>query len=580
MLFKNLDKWAEKNNKLPNAMSSDPKLGRVLSKSPSISQLSQSPPMMYRAQIAGRCNLQFAGDNHNLQKWRQEWVMPQRDENPSCQYIYEPLDDDHPNNLIHSIKILFPYRVLSNSGQDSILRPVLTAHGIPFIPGSSVKGIFKRLIYKPENSVDRETILKYCGTEEEPGILRFHGAYPIGNWSKQMVDIVHPQQIRQVEENKITSAFTLISFYQPEFIFEFSSINSDLDWKNVERILRKALTYGLGGKTSTGYGFVGNPIYADAKNSDRYSQALHISFESQGVSSTLLNRHEEFRPNMFKAALRGHLMRLLAGACSNKDTIEENINSLLGSTDREGIIKLFWESKGEDFFPFNNQTTYTTNGTLHISIDPKANLEDLSYVGKVAQFAYVMGGFGKSWRRVWHKKFKPRYTNFAIGCHWQSKSNWMNFEGNFNVDSKDTLKLFLDDLHQICIHRLGLRSPQSMGSWREIWHPDNVHVFALVTNTSKAIDLFHNEIFKYTSAIGGRSIRRKNGQEEKDTRPTSISSVWHRMLPIGDDKYLEIVTVFRQGNWKHLNEGNMRDRFIRELLDREFKLAWGNETRT
>ena len=93
-------------------------------------------PMMYRAQIGGRCSLQFAGKNDDLEAWRNEWIYPQKNQQPLYQYR-EPLLGK--NGKFYRIKIDFPFRVFSNCGQDSILRPVLGKNAIPFIPGSSIK---------------------------------------------------------------------------------------------------------------------------------------------------------------------------------------------------------------------------------------------------------------------------------------------------------------------------------------------------------------------------------------------------------------------------------------------------------
>ena len=48
-----------------------------------------------------------------------------------------------------------------------------------------------------------------------------------------------------------------------------------------------------------------------------------------------------------------------------------------------------------------------------------------------------------------------------------------------------------------------------------------------------------------------------------------MSSVWHRMLPIDNDNYLEIVTVFthKQKNWEHYNEDNVQSQFLTQLED-------------
>ena len=72
--------------------------------------------MMYRAQIQGRCNLQFAGKNTDLEKWQREWLSLNN------RYQIEAMEG---NKSLHTIEIQFPYRVFSNCGQDSILRPTI-----------------------------------------------------------------------------------------------------------------------------------------------------------------------------------------------------------------------------------------------------------------------------------------------------------------------------------------------------------------------------------------------------------------------------------------------------------------------
>ncbi len=51
---------------------------------------------------------------------------------------------------------------------------------------------------------------------------------------------------------------------------------------------------------------------------------------------------------------------------------------------------------------------------------------------------------------------------------------------------------------------------------------------------SEAIELFHDPVFKYTPAIGGREYQPPINGEERNSPPTAVSSVWHRMLPIDD----------------------------------------------
>jgi CRISPR-associated protein Cmr6 len=500
-------------------------------------------PRMYRAQVGGRCSLQFAGDNEDLDRWKEEWIYPKKeDSTPRYQYT-------EPSHLgldgqIYCIKIEFPFRLLSNCGQDSIIRPVLGKNGIPLIPGSSIKGIFRRGC----DSEQQEA--KYCGDANllSPGILRFHRAYPTGDWAGtrqvsvrrqgqvisetryRIIDVIHPQQKRQVEGTGSPKALASISFYQPSCIFELSSSDRNIDWEEVEDILVRALQSGIGGKTSTGYGLGG---HLPNRPPHIPTTALNIPLTGSGVSPLLRSDEPEFRPNVFKATLRGHTRRLLGGVSSDLRQIERLENQLFGSSESPGIVDIFWESEQESYNTRGMTPTYQTVGKLHVNLPS----EYLDFLDQVLKFAFVMGGFGKSWRRVAHQKFYPDYQKLRerglhIGCHWEcSDSSWLK------IKDLTTLVQFLNDTHTSARKVLNSHNNRDRATWKEAWHPDNVRVYALETISSQAVLLFHDDIFKYTPAIGGRGFKFDG---KPDTRPTSVSSVWHRMFPIANGKYLEM----------------------------------------
>ena len=552
-------------------------------------------PKMYRAQIEERCSLQYAAEDKDRKQWLDEWVNPKQD---GKSYVHSRpiLKKDKSSILypgsklrlkedtsIYCLEIKFDGRIASNCGQDSILRPVLGVNGIPYIPGSSIKGLFRR-------ACNHQQKIKYCGDSDSPGILRFHGAYPIDDWAGKKIlsgnqgespkthylieDILHPQQKRQVESQDSSSACVLISFYKPTMIFEFSSNTKDtentkIDWQEVETILTTAISQGLGGKTSSGYGFSSSyiPKYAITDNPS-YDRAIHIELEGTGVSSKLLSGEPEFRPNMFKAVLRGHVNRLLSGICDNKSKIQEVTDDLFGSTNSPGNLQIYWQQIGkvsfDTFEKRKNNPTYKSRGILHISAPKSSQIEFLKLV---LQFAYIMGGFGKTWRRVSHDIFYASYLKqdkkFDIGCHWISPISDSN---SINVATKEDLTLFLDRLHQSCHQYLSISSAEFIKKWREAWHPKNVAVYSQVVSDSKAVILFHQEPFKYTPAIGGR---------KKTGAPEFVSSVWHRMLPIENKQYLEIVTIF---NGDYLEWQNQQEAFIKSLRDKGLELTWGNNT--
>ncbi|MGA7934362.1 MAG: hypothetical protein WCA35_12510, partial [Kovacikia sp.] len=377
-------------------------------------------PMMYRAQVVGRCSLHNASkNNRDLDVWTEQWTDPVNGE-ARYQRLHPSLGKQ---GTFYRIEVEFPFRLFSNCGQDSIARPAISKDGIPLLPGSSVKGLFLRAC-TPEQAT------KYCGQrirhqgkmQHLPSAIgfRFHGAYPVGNWANRIVDLVHPQGNRQIgtqgdPREESTSASALISLYQPHLVFEFSCSDPKINWREVELLLLKAIQFGVGGKTSSGYGmggyFPGKPPIAPAT-------PLSFLLKGVGVSSLLRDGTPEFRINIFKASLRGHMRRLLGGVAS-RNVVDKVVNRWFGNTQAPSSIKLIWQDRREPTFADTNQSdrnpSYSVEGLLYMDIrrrktssDEAENKrvqeqerKDIALLEKMVQFAYVMGGFGKSWRRIW-----------------------------------------------------------------------------------------------------------------------------------------------------------------------------------
>jgi len=552
-------------------------------------------PMMYRAQVQGRCSLQYGKNNKDLDRWTQEWVDPksETDRTPFYQYAEPKLGQD---GSVYRIKIEFPFRVFTNCGQDSILRPTIGKNGIPFIPGSSIKGLFQRLSRHPQVSQDdKQKVQKYCGSPEQQGILRFHGAYPIGDWAGtktvelrdnqqetryRFIDVVHPQQKRQVQGNDSPKAIALASFYQPTFVFELSSTKplEDNEWEKIKGLLKRALRAGIGGKTSTGYGLYSIP-------QDKYP--LWVDLKGIGVSPLLRSNEPEFRPNVFKATLKGHVNRLLAGVSNDENVIKTKSNTLFGDTGSPGKLQIYWEAnKGfpkHDTQGIEQTPVYETKGKFYLDAPDR----DINFLKKVLEFTLIMGGLGKSWRRVWHKDFFPTYKTRAIGCHWEWLDSDLNDrpledapairDGRMAIQNSNDLNSFLEGLRHESMNYLRVNvnaNAVQCLSWKEAWHPDRVLVYSQVVSESQIVELFHDSLFKTTPAIGGR----KPGDE----RPTFVSSVWHRMLPLPNNQYLEIVTIFHGDRtaWKRQGQDQLNP-FIKAIKS-ALKITpptWGNESK-
>jgi CRISPR-associated protein Cmr6 len=563
----------------------------------------QKVPMMYRAQIEGRCQLhriKSGKKDSDAQMWAEEWVNSPngKDNNHQPRYQHtEPTLGVSNQGEFYQFMLKFPHRVATNDNRDSIFRPVIGTKGIPWIPGSSIKGLFLRLTNSELlTATQKEQIQKFCGSTEASGTLRFHGAYPIGDWAGaeeitfkdqngkevkettyRMMDVVHPQQKHQVESKAQTNANALVSFYQPTFVFKLSSKATLTlpEWQAIESLLKQALQSGLGGKTSSGYGY---PSGLSPKG------AIQLKLEGKGVSPTLRSGVPEFRPNMFKASLRSHASRLLGGVCSDEKVVKQTIERLFGHTKSPGMACIRWYEESRDLGNHGSEKTVTFNikGILALDIDHKvaeklkknsANdiADTLAFLKIVLQFAYVMGGFGKSWRRASHSAFMQDYKTREIGCHWLS--NNLEWNQELEIHNVHSLTTFLNRVHESAKSYIS-STPGFISTWRESWHPDRLVVYAKVVQKSEAIRLFHNPTFKSTIAIGGRK-ETTNQETGKTQIELLVSLVWHRMLPIKNNQYLEIITIFHgpPGLWKHKSNIDQYQPFVSELKD--FTRVWG-----
>ena len=372
---------------------------------------------------------------------------------------------------IQSWQYQISWRLVTNSGQEpDFIRPILGARGVPFYPGSSMKGTFAKACGDDDAGKNKRST--YCGQEisedgivkTKPGCLRFHGGYPVNTtWANErtLVDVIHPQQNRQVEETEVTtSAKKQISLFQTVISFGFSSTDPNTDWDEVRGIWEKALMNGLGGRTSAGYGHVAYRTEGKKKIllTETREDLLSVHLSGQGITSQLLNKEPEFRPNMFKAALRGHTFRLFAGITSGETAklatfhlwggIRETARSredaaTVGQLGVQFIaeadqLKIDHEHKYK-YRHKKSQTWQTTkmymyrlqSGKLNIlhqnTQNPISGTELMPLAKSLIQFTLLLSGFGKSWRRVDHQKFSlpphlPDYfTNGdkpTIGCNY------------------------------------------------------------------------------------------------------------------------------------------------------------------
>ncbi|MBD2603386.1 hypothetical protein H6G81_02285 [Scytonema hofmannii FACHB-248] len=513
-------------------------------------------PLMFQAQISGRGQTQYIGDTTNIKRWVKEWKEGAENQSPTF------ISQEH-SKIFQTKKYKITWRIVSNSGQDEdIIRPVIAAGGFPYYPGASMKGAFLRAC-TPEQKK------RYCGgntsdNQTQPGILRFHGGYPQDDtWKEtELVDVIHPQQDWQVKENnhKNHSAFLQISLYQPTLIFGISSTiklkEDETEWNTIWGIWEKALEKGIGCRVSAGYG---QPV----KHPE--TKLVTVGLSGQGLASKLIDDVGEFRPNMFKAALRGHTLRLFSGV-TNEQTAEELTRELWGGfADKNAVVGLLGIAFNPleldiDSYRYNNSympTYELTEGVLNILClrqvpdDERDKLKKLAI--QLVKFSMLLGGFGKSWRRVDHRLVFEDYLEGnrkpMIGCHWEFVDKSKNFYISIrNLNSITNFLNFLDKSIKEWVESRGRNLNYQHSNWREVWHPQKVEVWARIAEDitdSEAVKWFHGN-YEETNSIKSSVLTGKMSQ---------IGRIWHRMYPRyikpqdGDIKrkgqeFIEILTIF------------------------------------
>lgn len=495
--------------------------------------IAQKVPMMFRAQTAGRCQLQriTKGDESDVERWTDEWIdRAHRVPQSSCQEI-------------HTKDYTLSWRFVTNSGQDDgIIRPVIGAYGLPYYPGSSMKGAFRRVCSAEQG--DRYCGKKLSGGDFEPGMLRFHGGYPTDDsWQEGLVDIVHPQQDWQVKSNdKSSGAFAMISLYKPTLRFGISSTKPEkTNWEEVWQLWGQAIDRGLGCRVCAGYG----------QPKELQGQKLYrCTLKGQGAAPKLLDGEGEFRPNTFRAAIRGHALRIFGGLCA-PDKAEKLVQTLFGGVRGDttvGLLAMNFRDTRLEIKDYGDGSyavpAYGVEGQLNWLLTQNLSPEKQEALTKLLKnlmrFAMLLGGFGKSWRRVDHRIFYPEYyegrrSKALIGCHWQwTDTSLIN---DNRIRKLDSVGAFIDHVRDAAKTWMQLKgvSPnqQYATQWREAWHPDKVQVWGRLAEdkeNSEAVAWFHGP---YRQAI--REARIPEGSIYKTSVTGQVSKVgrlWHRMYPV------------------------------------------------
>lgn len=181
------------------------------------------------------------------------------------------------------------WRMVIGLGGETVLETDITLHhlyGIPFIPGSALKGLARAYaagedkdyyipINRPKDErkpsmkeeTDHPDILRIFGTQKEAGTVLFFDAMPLDGKATFVLDIMNPHYPEYYGGNKPPTndqspvPVTFLTVTNTTFTFALAprDANKEQHVKDAELVtgwLQRALQkYGVGGKTSAGYGY-------------------------------------------------------------------------------------------------------------------------------------------------------------------------------------------------------------------------------------------------------------------------------------------------------------------------------------
>jgi len=553
-------------------------------------------PLMFQAQVSGRSQIQKLEDlkkksqelglnKDTLHQQAYDWAKQWQE---ACDKRNVPTFEAH----VQTRQYKFTWRMVTNSGQDAgVIRPVIGERGWAYFPGSSMKGAFLRAC---KQICPLDEVLRFCGGngkdgELHPGVLRFHGGYPKdAEWlDDSLVDVVHPQEDWQLDGQKNNGAFIQISLDQPTFVFGISSreVLIQAEWATVWQIWDQAIGRGIGSRVSAGYG---------QTKTHGESNLLTVRLRGEGIASQRIDKTGEFRPNVFKAALRGHTRRLLSGI-ADETTAERLTKELWGGfLGRDGAIsgKVGIAFSAPDLELRNEHRTSvydTGEATLNllvmqdVSEQQRKNLKVL--LTQIIKFSMLLGGFGKSWRRTDHRLFFPKYLDDSrkcmIGCHWELLEKSLGF--CVPVKQLSDVTRFLDGMQGKIAGFPMLRdlSPKAPNAtMKETWRKGNVEVWGRIAedeNDSVAVRWFHGA-YQGQHSIYRSDLTGKMGQ---------IGRVWHRMYPRylpalaekmpprETEQFIELLTIFpnRSGNPDEVAKTQEFLKFLQDSHD-GFEKLW------
>ncbi len=210
------------------------------------------------------------------------------------------------------------WRMVVGLGGETVLETDLTLHhlyGIPYIPGSALKGLTRSYVTGevfPSKDIDHdnEIVKRIFGSQEHAGTVIFFDAMPVNGTSAFVLDIMNSHYPNYYGEKKAPTndqnpnPVMFLTVTNTTFMFALAPRNpqDQQHLKDVEQAktwLKVALEkYGIGGKTSAGYGYFKE--IRDGKEATSAAQSSQTSSPPMPLPTQKPMPSERIRPNIPK----------------------------------------------------------------------------------------------------------------------------------------------------------------------------------------------------------------------------------------------------------------------------------------
>ncbi len=210
------------------------------------------------------------------------------------------------------------WRMVIGLGGESVLETDITLHhlyGIPFIPASALKGLTRAYVtgevegYKSDKiDNDNEEIKRIFGSQEHAGTVIFYDAMPLNGITNFVLDIMNPHYPEYYSGNKPPTndqnpvPITFLTVTNTTFTFALAHRDASKEQhvKDVEQVkiwIQEALQkYGVGGKTSAGYGYFKKEMpFAEPPQAERALQPVAQTQTSSRPEEHIRPRIPQFR---------------------------------------------------------------------------------------------------------------------------------------------------------------------------------------------------------------------------------------------------------------------------------------------